>query len=157
RADAVIPFPLEVVFVAYRDRLAETVPHLPNIRAIRVVSREEREGEVKLVNEWTGGGDIPKVARAFLSEDMLKWTDHALWKAATREVVWHNDIHAFPSAVKAAGMNRFAEAGEGTRLEIRGEFSVDAAKIPGVPRLLARTVGPAIEKFFVAQIQLNSV
>ena len=34
---------------------------------------------------------------------------------------------------------------------------IDAAKIPGVPRILAKSVGPAIEKFFVNQIQLNSV
>ena len=94
--DAVIAFPRAQVFVAYRDRLAETTQHLPNIRAIDVKSREERDGEVRLVNEWTGGGDIPKVARAFLSPDMLKWTDHATWKEATFEVAWRTDVHAFP-------------------------------------------------------------
>ncbi len=155
--DAVIAFPRDQVFVAYRDRLAETTQHLPNIRAIDVKSREEREGEVRLVNEWTGGGDIPKVARAFLSPDMLKWTDHATWKEATFEVAWRTDVHAFPNAVTSSGTNRFFEANGGTRLEIRGDFTIDAAKIPGVPRILAKSVGPAIEKFFVNQIQLNSV
>jgi hypothetical protein len=155
--DAVIPFPRDQVFVAYRDKLVQTTAHLPNIRAIEVKSREERDGKVMLVNEWTGGGDIPSVARAFLSGDMLKWTDHATWDSETFEVHWRTEIHAFPSAVMSTGKNRFYVAGEGTRLEIRGDFTVDAAKIPGVPRILARSVGPAIEKFFVNQIQLNSV
>ncbi|HVY48770.1 MAG TPA: DUF2505 family protein [Minicystis sp.] len=158
RADASVSFPLDVVFVAYRDRLVETTEHLPNIRAIKVLSREERGPDVALVNEWTGGGDIPSVARAFLSESMLKWTDHALWKAASHEVDWRTEVHAFPGAVSSSGTNRFFDAGSGaTRIEIRGDFVVDAAKVPGVPRLLARSVGPAIEKFFVHQIQLNAI
>jgi len=155
--DAVLPFPRERVFAAYRDRLVDTVPHLPNIRAIVVASRKEEDDDVLLVNEWTGGGDIPAVARAFVKEDMLKWTDHARWRHASFAVEWRTDIHAFPGAVVSAGENRFVEVAAGTRLEIRGEFSLDAAKIPGVPRLIAKSVGGAVEKFFVHQIQVNGV
>ena len=43
------------------------------------------------------------------------------------------------------------------RLEVRGDFVCEASKIPGVPRLLAGTVGGAIEKFMVAQISKNAV
>ena len=46
---------------------------------------------------------------------------------------------------------------EGTRLEIRGHFSIDAAKVPGVPRLLAKSVGGTIEKVMVGQIVKNTI
>jgi len=158
RADATIPFPPERVFTAYRDRLVELAEFLPNIASITVLSREELAGgDVKLVNEWRGSGsDIPKVARPFLSEDKLRWTDHATWHAADFTVDWRSDVHAFPGAVLSSGKNRFVAAGQGTRLEIRGEIKVDARKIPGVPGLLAGTVSAAVEKLLGSQVASNA-
>ena len=40
-AESVLPFPREVVYRAYRDRLVELVPFLPNVRAIEVQSRKD--------------------------------------------------------------------------------------------------------------------
>lgn len=156
-ADAVIPYPRPLVFATYRDNLPELVRYLPNIREIKVVSRVDRGAEVDLVNEWKGGGDIPSVARSVLRESMLTWTDHATWFEADHRVAWRTDVHAFPGAVKSEGENRFVEVPEGTRLSIRGAFTCDAARIPGVPRLLAGTVGGTIEKVMVAQIAKNAV
>lgn len=154
-ADVDLLHPRDRVFEAYRDRMVELVEFLPNIRAIRVISREDRGADVLLVNEWVGGGDIPAVARAVLEEDMLRWTDHATWHAADHTVEWRTDVHAFPGAVKAAGRNAFVETARGSRLEIRGELTCDSAKIPAVPRLLARTVNAAAEKILVSQIGHN--
>jgi hypothetical protein len=156
-ADAVLPYPRPRVFAAYRDRLTELLEYLPNIRAIQVVSRTDRGAEVDFVNEWTGGGDIPAVARSVVSESMLRWTDHATWHEADYRTVWRTDIHAFPGAVKSAGETRYVETAEGTRLELRGDFTIDAAKVPGVPRLLAKSIGGAVETFMVAQIRRNTV
>jgi hypothetical protein len=158
RADAVLAFPIDRVFSAYRDRLEDLVAYLPNIRAIKVLERREREGAVELVNEWVGGGDIPKVARAFVSESMLSWTDYATWHADARACDWRTIVRAFPDAVESAGRNVFEPVGEGkTRLVIRGSLVVDAAKVPGVPRLLSRTVGEAVEKLLVEKISTNAV
>lgn len=156
-ADAVIPYPRPQVFATYRDCLAELAPYLPNIRAIKVVSRTERGDETDLVNEWTGGGDIPAVARSVLSESMLTWTDYATWFESDFHVDWRTDIHAFPGAVKSEGKNRYIEVPEGTRLEVRGHFTIDATKVPGVPRMFAKTVGATVEKFMVTQIQRNTL
>jgi hypothetical protein len=157
RSEAFVPFPRAAVFVAYRDRLGETVKHLPNIRAIRVLSREEAGGKTLLVNEWVGGGDIPAVARRVLSESMMKWNDHAAWDEAAHEVAWRTEVTAFSGALRSSGTNRFVEADGGTRLEVRGDLTLDAAKIPGIPRLLERSVGAALEKFFLSQVTLNNV
>lgn len=155
-AEARILHPRAVVFDVYRDHLVELAEFLPNIREIKVLSREEKDGEVRFVNEWKGGGDIPAVARSVLSESMLGWTDRATWFSRDFRVEWSTDIHAFPGAVKSSGTNLFHEAPGGTRFELRGQFSIDASKVPGVPRLLAKSIGGAIEKFMVAQIVKNT-
>lgn len=157
KADLELGFPLERVWETYRDRMTELTDFLPNIRSIRIVSRTDREGEVDLVNEWVGGGDIPSVARAILKEDMLRWTDYATWKAATHTVEWRTEVHAFPGAVKSSGTNRFVETPRGARLEIRGELVCDSSKVPGVPRLFARTVNAAAERLLIGQVAHNLV
>lgn len=157
RADVDLPYPREVVFTTYRDRLADLLPHLPNIRAIKVRSREEQGDDVLLVNDWTGGGDIPAMARSVLRESMLTWTDYGTYKKASWVCTWRTEIHAFPAAVKSAGEHRFVAKGDHARIEFRGDFTVDATKIPGVPRLLAGTVGKTVEGIFVEKIQENLV
>lgn len=156
RTDVELAFPIEVVYAAYRDRLTELVPFLPDIRAIAVTTREERPGEVKLVNEWKGGGDIPSVARAFLKESMIAWTDYATWREADHTVLWRTEPHAFPGAITSSGENRYVATSTGTRLELRGELVCDPSKVPGVPRLLARTVKDAVEKLFVVKVGQNA-
>lgn len=155
RADLELPFPLDRVFSTYRDRLTDLVEFLPNIRGIEVKSRKDEPDKVELVNLWTGGGDIPKVARAVLSESMLRWTDYATWHEATHLVDWRTDVHAFPGAVKSSGQNRFVATEKGTRLEIRGDLTCDSSKVPGVPRLFAKTVNAAAEKLLVGQVGVN--
>jgi hypothetical protein len=158
RTDVTLPFPRARVFAAYRDRLVDLVEYLPNIRSITVRSREERPGEVKLVNEWAGGGEIPAVARAFLSESMLGWLDHATWKEAGFVVEWRTEVGAFPGALTSAGKNSFIELpGGGTRIEFRGDLGCDASRVPGVPRLMARTLNGTIEKIFVSKVSENLV
>jgi hypothetical protein len=157
KADVTLPFPRETVFTAYRDRLAELTDYLPNIRNIRVLKREDLLDEVRLVNEWTGGGDIPKAALAVLKESMLRWTDHATWKTSSHTVEWRTEVGSFPGLVQSSGFNRFVEVTQGTRLEIRGNLVCDASKLPGVPRMLAGSINGVIERFLVGQVQVNLV
>ena len=157
KTDVTLPYPRERVFTTYRDRLAELLVYLPNIRKLEIKQREERGDEILLVNEWAGGGEIPAVARSFLSESMLSWTDHATWKKADWICNWRTDVHAFPGALLSSGWNRFVETPGGTRIEFRGQLTCDASRVPGVPRLLARSLNGTIEKLFVGKIGENLV
>lgn len=157
KADVVLPFPRPLVFATYRDRLDSLVPHLPNIQAIRVISREDRGHDVEFVNEWVGGGDIPKIVRGVVKESMLRWTDYATWHGADFTVTWRTDVHAFPGAVSSAGKNRYVAETAGTRVELRGELTIDGGKVPGVPRLLQKSVAETAEKIIVGQVQTNLV
>jgi hypothetical protein len=154
--DARIPFPVAVVFAAYRDDLTKLLPYLPNVRSIDITSRKETGATVEFVNEWRGGGDIPAAVRAVLSEAILSWTDYATWNSDERVCDWRIETHAFTDAVQCGGRNRFVDDGAGgTRLEVRGSLAIDAKKIRGVPSLLASTVGRAAEAFLVNTIQTN--
>src|SRR5262249_21555200 len=137
KTDVTLHFPRERVFTTYRDRLTDLLQFLPNIRGLVIKKREEREGgDVYLVNEWQGGGEIPRMARSFLSEAMLAWTDHATWKVEASICEWRTDVHAFPGALLCSGYNKFVELPGGqSRIEFRGTLPCDASKIPGVPKL----------------------
>lgn len=153
-----IPFARARVFEVYRDRLPELVPYLPNVRGIQQLQRSEEGNVVKLLNHWKGGGDIPSVARAFVSEKLLEWDDHATWDNASFTCAWRTEVGAFKEAVRAEGRNLFEVVSESkTRLVIRGDIEVDARKVKAVPRLFAGTVGPAVEGFLVATIRPNLV
>jgi hypothetical protein len=156
RSDARISFPRDVVFATYRDKIADLLPYLPNVRRIDVKSRKEEGAVIALVNEWHGGGEIPGAIRAVLGDSLLAWTDHASWNADTRTCDWRSETHAFAEALRCSGCNAFLEDGPGkTLLQVRGTLDVDAKKIRGVPGLFAGKVGRAIEDFLGNKIQLN--
>lgn len=156
-ADATLLHPRPVVYATYRDELPRLLAYLPNVRAIDVKSRRSDGARTELVNVWHGGGEIPAVARSFVSEAMLSWTDHATWNEEAWTCDWRTETHAFTEAVDCRGQNRFVEVDGGTRIEIRGELRIDAKKVKGVPSLFAGKVASAVESFLVAKIQPNLV
>ena len=157
RADAKLPFPRPEVFAAYRDKLVDLLPYLPNVRKIEVKSREQDGKITKLLNVWQGGGDIPAAARAVLSEAMLGWDDHAEWNEEDFTTKWVIKTHAMTEAVKCEGTNRYIEDDGQTTIEIRGVLEIDAKKIKGVPGFLAGKVGKTVEEFLIGKIQPNLV
>jgi hypothetical protein len=107
------------------------------------------------VNRWKGGGEIPAAVRKIISEDLLEWDDFATWKPAEWRCEWATVVPAFKDAVDARGYNTYHEVNGQTELRVTGELKVDAAKVRGVPRLLAGTISPMVESFLVARISPN--
>lgn len=154
-ADARLPFPRAAVFEAYRDKLPELVAFLPNVRGIEVRSRKDAPPITELLNVWHGGGEIPAAARAFLSESMLSWTDHARWDQDAWTCSWRIESHVFTEAIQCQGLNRFIEEGGETVLQIRGSLTIDPGKVKGVPRLLAGSVSKTAEEVLGGKIRPN--
>jgi hypothetical protein len=154
-AHTYIPFPRFLVYATYRDKLVELVPYMPNVRSIRVKSRHEQGEKVYSVNEWHGGGEIPQAARAILSEKMLSWTEYNTWNEAECTLDWRIETHAFTEAVSCAGKNCFIEEGNGTRIESRGQLSIDPRKIEGFPKFLTGMVAGMVEDFLSKKIEPN--
>ena len=156
-ADARLPFPRSKVFAAYRDRMPELVPFLPNIKGIEVRARKDAPPITELVNVWHGGGEIPAAARAFLSESMLSWTDHARWDEGAWTCSWRIEAHVFTEAVQCQGVNRFLEEGGETVLQIRGNLVIEPSRLKGVPRMLAGSVARTAEEVLGGKIRPNLV
>lgn len=155
-ADSVLNFPRERVFRAYRDELPSFTAHLPNVRAIEVVSRADEGAIARLHNIWHGGGDIPAPLVKLLGESSLSWDDHAVWDEAGWSVRWDIKTSIFTEAVTCGGTNTFVSLGEGrTRLDIRGDISIDVKKVRGLPSFLAGSITKTVETFLVKQITAN--
>ncbi len=155
RAETTVEGPRDAVYKVNRDKLVELVPYLPNVIKIEVTNREEKDGKIKLVNVWHGGGEIPAAVRSFLASG-IAWTDYAEWDESKWQVAWRSESHSFKNAVDSRGHNEFLELGpKRSMIRIIGKIDVDAAKVPGVPRLLAGKIGKLIESFLVKQIQDN--
>lgn len=159
QADATLSFSRALVFSTYRDELPALVPYLPNVRAIEVLSREDdadnTQGKTRLHNLWRAEGDIPKVAQAIIKPEMVAWDDHAIWNQTEWTCEWKVVPKFFTNSIRCRGKNQYVDHGNSTTLQIRGELEVDANRIPGVPRLLARRIAPVIEKFIVALLTPN--
>ena len=158
RAESRLAFSPERVFVAYRDDILELLPYLGNVRNIVVRSRKEEGPVVEMVNDWSGGGDIPAAVRAVLSESMLSWTDYAKWNRDALACDWRIETRAFTEAVQSAGRNSFESDGAGgCHVRIRGTLEIDPKKLRGVPGFLAGKLARTIEGFLVEKIQANVV
>ena len=150
-----IAFPRELAFRTYRDQMVDAVPFMPNVASIVVQKRQEKEGLVELVNLWTGKTEIPALARKFLKAEMLTWTDYASWDAARFRCSWSLKTHAFPEVLECSGQTAFFEDGaQATTVEITGALVLHLDKAP-VPRLLAGTMTPLLERLVVSGVKPN--
>jgi hypothetical protein len=154
-SESVIAHPVDKVFEAYRDRLPEVAAYLDDIREIVIKEREELDGAVRFHNVWSSDKEIPAVAQKFIKPEALNWDDHAKWFEADKRCEWRIETRAFTEALKCGGGTRLIAEGDKTRVVLDGELTLDVAKIKGVPRFLAKTIGPQVEKFVVALIKPN--
>ena len=157
-ADSRIPFPPAVVFAACHDEMPRLLPYLPSIRSIEVTGRTERAPVVENVVMWCSGRGLPAPLRAVIGPSLLSWTDYGTWHEDSLTCDWRTETHAFTSAVRCRGHDRFLQDGpDKTLLEIRGVIEVDARKITGVPGFLAGAVGRSMERYLVERIQSDLV
>lgn len=155
QSESIIPHPQQRVFLAYRDQLPAVVPFLDDIKAIRVISREEQGDKVVLHNEWESGREIPAVAAKIIRPDQLHWDDYATWDSTSHSCAWVIRTRAFTEAVSCQGSTRLVPEGNGTRVVLSGELTLHLKEIPGIPNFLAKGIIPQVEKFIVSLIEPN--
>ena len=84
-----VTHPAEVVHLLLRDDMTQILPYLPDVDGIEVLTREDEDRGVRLVNLWRASeGAVPKVAKPFVKPEMLSWKDHALWLHGARKAEW---------------------------------------------------------------------
>ncbi len=152
-----ITYSIDTVYPTFRDNLKETAHYLPNIQEIEVKKHERVDPDtVEVVNLWKASeGEVPKIAQSVIKPHMLQWTDYATWHDDDMYCEWEMEVGFLPEAVSCKGTTRYIAKGDKTEVHIEGELSVDASKIPGVPRLLAGKLGSAVESFVVKLVTPN--
>lgn len=155
--DAHIPFPRPLVFKTYRDHLQELLPYMDNVHHIDPKSFARDNGRVVCTNEWHGDGDIPTIARTFVDEKMLSWTEHNVWNEADFSLEWRITTHAFTQAVSCFGKNHFLEQNNTTVVENRGELVIYPQNIEGIPDFLKGQVAQFVEDLLIQKIGPNLV
>lgn len=154
--ESLIRHPQAKVYEAYRDRLPEIAEYIPDVKEIVVHSRETTDGGVKIHNEWIADREIPVFARKFLKPEMLRWDDYADWSDSEHLVRWNLKLRVFTDSVQCSGTNSFRAVDDATTaVTLEGDLDIDVKTIPGVPRILAGTIKPQIEKFIVSLITPN--
>ncbi|OUL36533.1 hypothetical protein BV372_07135 [Nostoc sp. T09] len=150
-----IPFPQPLVYATYRDKLTEFVTYMPKVRQIKFKSRQEQDGLIYLEHEWYGGANIPALARAFISENLLNWTEYSTWNNSEYTTTWQIKTHIFTEAVYCTGKNQFLEDGRGTLIESQGELIIDPMQIKNTPQGLTVKIARIVENSLFKQITPN--
>jgi len=148
---AMLKQPRDEVWLEIRDRLAELVPRLGDIRAVVPLERSSEGSLTRIVNRWEAEPKIPHALASALKVDAIQWIDRAEWNDVTRECHWRVEPLFFSDRVRCAGVTTYETAmrGRGTKIVFRGELNVTVGSI------LGGTVGAAVESFVTALIPKN--
>lgn len=150
-----IPYPQEQVFLAYRDRMPEIAEFIPDIKEIKVVSREDGDGTVTLHNEWASDSEVPAVVSKIIKPEHLRWDDYATWHDDGCYAEWQLKTRAFTEAVTCSGRTEVVADGDGCIVRLKGDLTIELKEIKGVPSFLAKRLAPQVEKFIVALVTPN--
>jgi hypothetical protein len=99
--------------------------------------------------------DVPSYAKSIIKPELLRWDDFATWNEAGGYCDWALKTRVFTDSFTCSGRNQFLEDSGGTRVLLTGQLQISMKDIPGVPRFLAGTLGPQVEKFITSLITPN--
>jgi hypothetical protein len=121
---------------------------LPHVRHIRELSREAGDAGPARVN-YVWGIDhvvVPAVARPFLRDLLDEVRSDTHWHHPRRQVEFLFYTEGLKELFSCRGHFLLDQHDEGTRMQIIGELDVTPHELPGVPKLLSRSIMPAVER-----------
>ncbi len=143
----IIDAPTKEIYCLVRDQLPEIAQYLPSVREIKTVERQKlTDNTHKVINHWFAKAELPSLVSKFISEDFLSWKDIATWSDDKMCVHYKLESFVANDLFTATGANFFKDVNGKTELTITCDVTIHPDKIPGVPRIMVRTVLPTIEK-----------
>ena len=142
-----------VLDVMIRD-IEAIVPFLPNVERIDTLETQSLpDGRQRIIRRWEASSDnVPATLRPFISRDWLAWTDTAVWSPAEYKVDWTLSTK-LGRLYDCSGTNSFEPDPKApkkrTHIRINGNLTVYPPRIPGIPSLLTKRIGPTAERFIV--------
>lgn len=158
--EVVVSHPAALVLRTVMDRVEEIVPFMPSVAAIETVSRRRLAGgKVRIVRHWQGAASsLPAPLRPFLSEELLGWTDTAIWDPSRYRADWELST-TLSKFFDCTGVSLFEphprRKKTATVVRIMGRLEIFPERVPGIPRILGRRLAPQIESFVVGLLTPN--
>lgn len=121
---------------------------LPNVRHIRELSRLGAADSAGQAHYAWGieHGLVPGVARPFLKNLLDEVRSDTHWHEGTRQVEFLFYTEGMPELFRCEGRFLLHSHNSGTVMRIIGDLDVAPHELPGVPKLLARSIMPTVER-----------
>jgi len=150
----VLRAPPEPLFAVMRDRLAELVGSIDDIKGLEQLERAETDRDVVVVNRWHARQTIPGLVRERLGDGEISWVDRARWSNQDLLCRWSIEPSVGDGAITCVGATSFAPAmaGRGCRVTFEGELAI-------APEFIGSLVGPLAGpiRLLVESIGMNIV
>ena len=156
----VIDQPVDIVYQTVRDDLPNLAPYLPNIDKIICESKAKSKSGLNLRNRWYAKVELPMLLKKFIKPELLSWLDHASWDDQSKTVSFslESPLGFGKSLFEAKGINYFESKGQSkTTLRVTCEVKLYPENVPGVPKILAKKLEPAIESLIKKMLEPNLV
>lgn len=149
RHEALIPFPVDLVYASFLKDIDQLPPWLPGIDRIEVVRFEELSAQRAAVDyRWHVDTDIiPPLLRPFLRKVLGHLCSTTVWCAERRLVEFEFFHEDYRELFECKG--RFALVGldaASMRIDIDAELQPRPQALPGMPAWAARKSIPVIER-----------
>lgn len=143
-----IPYPIDEVFPAMRDKLPDMAAFMPNIDRIEIITRDDSTpGTLTLLNKWHAAAtEVPAIARPFVDPKKMYWHDHATWIEAEHLCRWRLEVGFMAERIDCKGTTSYhAIAQDKTEMRINGAMNLDLKGL--VPRLMIGKATSGVETF----------
>lgn len=156
RHEALIPFPVDLVYVSFLEDISRLPPWLPGIDRIEVTRFEALPAQRAAVDyRWhVDPGIIPALLRPFLHKVLGQLSSTTVWCPRRRVVEFEFFHHDYRELFECRGtFTLLAQDTASMRIEIAAELEPRPQVLPGIPAWAARKSIPVIERVLTDVLQ----
>ena len=146
--EQIIAVDLDQAWQSLHQDLSLMPADLPHVRHIRELTRESGPGGPARIDFAWGIEHtvVPAVARPFLRDLLDEVRSDTHWHHQARRVEFLFYSEALRELFNCHGEFVLDAQGASTRMRFTGDLDISPQALPGVPKLLARTIMPAVER-----------
>ena len=148
--------PIDVVFDLLKNNIKDLLPYLPNIDKIEEKSRKKTSKKEDVVSTWTARAEMPSILKKIANPELFSWDDIATWDLEKKKVTYKLESKLASNLYTAEGENRLVAIDDNTtEMIFMCEVIPHPENFPGVPKLLAKRIVPAIDGVIKVLLEPN--
>ena len=148
--------PIDVVFDLLKNNITDLVPYLPNVDKIEEKSRNKKGNKEDVVSTWTAKAEMPSILKKIAKPDLFSWDDIATWDLEKKKVTYRLESKLASNLYTATGENKLVAIDDNTtEMIFTCEVTPHPENFPGVPKILAKKIVPALEGVIKVLLEPN--